>query len=94
MHGDTAFPPFFDYECLLDVSYYLHEILLKNYHLTEKIWEWLKHVGLWGLTGLTIYIYLLTVADETKLNTVDDQKAGKNGQLDCCHRNCGPGSLS
>lgn len=56
LHGDTAFfsPFIFDYECLLDVSYYLHEILPKNCHLTVKIWEWLKHVGLWGLTGLTI----------------------------------------
>lgn len=46
LHGDTASPPF-DHEYLLEVPYYLHEMLPKNYHVTEKIWEWLKHVGLW-----------------------------------------------
>lgn len=45
LHGDTASPCPFDYIYLLEFSYYLHEMLPKNYHITEKIWDWLKHVG-------------------------------------------------
>lgn len=59
LHEDTAyFSLIFDYECLLVVSFpppfFLHGILPKNCALTVKAGGGLKHVGLWGLTGLTI----------------------------------------